>query len=236
MEDRTPIALNINIRFHLLTTKLALHSSFTILSHKLNKSRINILRMRETQEVLAPFHNLQLRIRTIDKLFDLPLCVLHRIHRVRSAMQPQHRTPDIEQPPVQTIPISQIDSRHASAPPPIIAGVVVRDFLAPVVAVFVRYALAETDVDEEVGVFLRQLEGGYRVVGGEEVDHVCEVTGSVPAAQVPGFLGLVVHGCAEGDDAGDLMCLACELRFIASRSSHTLSGANNAILAVIHPP
>jgi len=42
----------------ILTIDLALHSSLPILSHKLDKSRIHLLRVREAQEVLATFHNL----------------------------------------------------------------------------------------------------------------------------------------------------------------------------------
>ena len=82
------------------------------------------------------------------------------------------------------------------------------DLLTPEVAVFVRNTLAEADNDEEIGVYLRQLEAGYRILGGEEVNRIGKIARGISAAQVAGFSRLVVHGCAERDDASDPIWLA----------------------------
>jgi hypothetical protein len=115
--------------------------------------------MTERQEMLSILHNLELRIRTTHKHLNLPLRIGNRIHHISSPMQPQHRTFDIPQPSMQTIPISQIDRCHSRSLPAFITNIVICDFVAPEIAYGGIAVLAESYVDEEIGEFVAGAEG-----------------------------------------------------------------------------
>lgn len=105
---------------------------------------------------------------------------------------------------MQPIPLSEINRRHPSPPPPVIALVVRLDLLDPEVARLLVAVLAEADVDQEVAVVLGRLEVICFLVGRPLVDRARAGGDAVPAAVGAGALGFVVHGGAEGDDALDL--------------------------------
>lgn len=62
-------------------------------------------------------------------------------------MQPSNRTPDIEQPSMQSITFSQIDCSHSRALSAIIALVVRLNGLVPECARLIAAVLAEADID-----------------------------------------------------------------------------------------
>ena len=119
-------------------------------------------------------------------------------------MQPHNGTLDIEQAPMQPVPLAQIDGRHPRPPSPIVALVVALDGLDPEVAHVLAAVFAEADVDQEIAVVRVRLEVRCRVGGRPGVDRARAGGVAVPAAELAGAFGFVVEGGAEGDDALDL--------------------------------
>lgn len=123
-------------------------------------------------------------------------------------MQPHNRTPHVEQPLVQPVPVPQVDGRHADAPPPVVAAVVLLDRPAPVLAHLLRAVLVEADVDQEVAVVRVRLEVRRGFVGRPLLDRGGEQGRGVPAVELAGALGFVVEGGAERDDSCDLYVIS----------------------------
>ena len=74
------------------------------------------------------------------------------LHNGKTYMQPHHRTPNIEQSRMQSIPISQVDGRHANPTSTVIATVIIANSFAPELANLGGTTVAETDVDQEITV------------------------------------------------------------------------------------
>jgi len=111
-------------------------------------------------------------------------------------MQPQHRAPDVKKPPMQAIPLSQIDSRHPRPSSPLITLIIRLYLFTPEIARLLPALLTEADVDQEVVEVWARLEVRCRFLGGPFVDGACACCGAVPASELTCALGLVVHGCA----------------------------------------
>lgn len=161
-----------------------------------NQRTIHLFRMTETQEMLSPFHNLQLSIRTINKQFNFLLSIGDGIHRIARPMQPQYRTFHVRKSRMQTIPLGEVDGCHSNPPATVVALVVLFDSFTPEIAGFGRAIFAETDIDEEIAIISRRFEvrGGF--VGRPGGDVVFEEGGAVPASQGDGVRVFVVEGCA----------------------------------------
>jgi hypothetical protein len=157
-------------------------TSFTILANKLLDSTIHLIRVTVGKKVLSTFNDLQLRIRTPHKQFDLPLRISDRVNSIRSTMQPKHWAHNVRKPSMQTVTIPQVDGSHADALPSFLADIVGLDLVSPEIADVLRTVFTKTDVDEEVGEVVSRLEVGYGFERSPLVDVDCEVFGGVPAA------------------------------------------------------
>lgn len=114
-------------------------------------------------------------------------------------MQPHHRTPHIRQSTVQTIPVPEVDGRHADASPAIVPSVVLADSPAPQLARLGGTLVpVEADVDQEVAVVEVRDEVRRRgvVVARPLLDVGRQEGWRVPAVELAGAVGLVVEGCA----------------------------------------
>jgi len=107
-------------------------------------------------------------------------------------MEPHDRTSDVEQPAMQAITLTQIDRGHAGAASAVVALVVEWDDLAPRVSDLLVTVLAETDVDEEVAVFLVGPEIGRGNFAGPLIDRSRARGHAIPASQTSCSLGFVV--------------------------------------------
>jgi len=119
-------------------------------------------------------------------------------------MQPHNGTLDVKQPPMQPIPLAQINRRHPRPAPPIIAPVIPLDGLDPVLPDVFPAVLAEADVDQEIAVVVVRLEVGRGRGRGPLVDRARAGGRAVPAAEFARAFGFVVEGGAQGDYAFDL--------------------------------
>ena len=139
--------------------------------HKLDQSTVHLLRVRCAEEVLATVDGDQVRVCRVGEQLDLLLRVLDRVYHVARALrsslvnsvydagyegkatthvQPHHRAHDVRQPPVQSIPLSQVDRRHPRSSPPRITPVITLDRLQPEVPDAAVTVFTEPDVDQEV--------------------------------------------------------------------------------------
>lgn len=98
-------------------------------------------------------------------------------------MQPHNRAANIKQSRMQSIPISQVDRRHANPPPTIITTVIVADGLAPEITRLSGTVLAEADVDQEIRVGVTGFEIGRGFFGRPLIDTPSEQSGRIPAPQ-----------------------------------------------------
>lgn len=121
-------------------------------------------------------------------------------------MQPQNRTLHITQPGMQPIAIPEVDCRHANSPPALVAVIVFTNGLAPEIASLGRACfLAKANVDEEVAVCVARLEVGSWAVDCRPGGYAGGKQGRrVPAVELTCGFAFRVHGCAQGDDTGDL--------------------------------
>lgn len=119
-------------------------------------------------------------------------------------MQPHHRAPNIEQPTMQPIPLSQVNRRHSRPPPPIIPLVVALDRLLPKFPRLTRAVLTESNVDQEIAVVVVRDEVRCGVVRRPRVDRARAGVDAIPAAEAARALRLVVEGGPQGNDALDL--------------------------------
>lgn len=161
-----------------------------------NQRTIHLFRMTETQEMLSPFHNLQSRIRTVDKHFNFLLSIRDGIDRIARPMQPQYRTLHVRKSGVQTITFCEVDGCHSDSSATFVALVVLFDSFAPEIPCVFGAIFTETDVDEEIAVISRGFEVRGRFIGRPGGDVVFEEGGTVPASQGDGVGIFVVEGGA----------------------------------------
>lgn len=84
-------------------------------------------------------------------------------------MQPQHGTLYIRSSRMQSIPIPQINRRHANPLPSLVPRVILLNLANPVVAHLLFHIFAEANVNQEIRVLLAGLEIRCRSFGGEFV-------------------------------------------------------------------
>ena len=75
-------------------------------------------------------------------------------------MQPQNRTLHIPRPPMQSIPIPQINRRHPNPPPALIPAIIRRDLTDPVVPHIRATIRSKPDIDQEIGILFAGREVG----------------------------------------------------------------------------
>ena len=166
---------------------------------ELDNGGVEDLRIRGAHEVLTFLDDSQLSVRGIDEPADLILGVTHRVHPVGRALQPQHRTPHLVQPAVQTVAVAQVDADRAKALASGVAGVVPLMFGVPERPSFCvdpSPSPSKHRVDE-LGRYHPVIADGL----GEGVDRAAYRTRSRPAAEVAAARALEVHGRAERNDA-----------------------------------
>lgn len=111
---------------------------------------------------------------------------------------------------MQSVSFPEVDSRHASSPPSIIALVIGLDFLSPEVPRGFTTVFAEANVNQEVAVIGVWLEIRGLLVSCPLVYWTSTSLSAIPAAKRACTFRLVVHGCAKWDDSNDrLGCQQC---------------------------
>lgn len=123
---------------------------------------------------------------------------------------------------MKPIPFPQINGRHPSSSPPIIARIVRLNGLNPEVTDTLVTVFPEPDVGEEITKVVAGMEIRCRRLGCPGVDTTGEQGGTVPAAEGASAIRFVVKGCTKGDDSFDLGSLQYSERY-AERYSGVIS-------------
>lgn len=108
-------------------------------------------------------------------------------------MQPQNRTPDVEQATVQSIPLLEINSSHPQPPPTLVTPVVGFNFIDPVPPRSIRTVLAEASVDQEVAVIVARLKVWRSRVSRASINRRRQACWRIPASELASAFAFVIH-------------------------------------------
>jgi hypothetical protein len=120
-------------------------------------------------------------------------------------MHPYNWILHIEHAPVKPVSFPQVDKTHPHPSSPLVTRVIALDGLSPELSYISRARFAKARVAEKGGVFCGGLKIRRLFGRRQAVDYRCTCCDAVPAPEFLRALGFIVHGCAYGDYALDLI-------------------------------